>query len=150
MLQDLRYLGKSSAQETDEDACDGNEDDGAGADEPVGFCRGIKDGGEFIHQRDDGYGKPGKPQPSRVMKGEQAPLSEQNDKKTGQKQIKQEQDDGFHLRPFRLSARGSIFFLNTPVIQARGKWMRSAEGPAMAEEGGIIANPERETRPFIG
>ena len=61
VLQDLGDLHQPGGHVVDEDRGEGDEDDGAGADEAVGLGRGVKHRGELVHQGDDRHRQPGEP-----------------------------------------------------------------------------------------
>jgi len=67
MLQDFSYLSEPGADKADQQAGNGNKDDGAQTYKAVGFGGGIKDGGKLIHQGDDAYGQKGKPDPAPMV-----------------------------------------------------------------------------------
>ena len=71
MFQDLGDLGEPGAEETHQEAGDGDEDQGAAADKPISFCRGVKDGGELVHQGDDGHRQKGEPDAAALPEGKQ-------------------------------------------------------------------------------
>ena len=73
---------------------EGDEEDGAGTDKTEGFGRGIKDGGQLIHQGDDGHGQPRQPDFSALEIGQEGFLP-QEQKKDTTSQINDKQDNGF-------------------------------------------------------
>ena len=61
LFQDLGNLHQTGAEKANQQRGQGDEDDGAEADETVRFGRSVKDRGKFVHQGDDGHGEPGEP-----------------------------------------------------------------------------------------
>ena len=86
-LQDFGDFRVAGGHEAHQQTGEGDEHQGAGADEAVGLGRGEKDVGELIHQGDDGHRQPGEPQPPVLMIGEQPPPGEQENKQAHQDQV---------------------------------------------------------------
>ncbi len=96
MFQDFGNLRQPGADEPHQDTGDGDEDEGAGADKPVSFRRGIKDGGELVHQGDDGHRQEGQPNTPLLVKGEQVSFPQHGDKQDHQSQIEDDENRDFH------------------------------------------------------
>ena len=76
-----------------------NEDHGAEADEAVSLRRDVKDGGELVHQGDDGHRQEGKPDAPLLVKSEQVPFAQHGDKQDYQPKIENDENRDFHSKP---------------------------------------------------
>jgi hypothetical protein len=66
---------------------EGDKDDGTGADKAKSLSRGIKNGGELIHQSDDGYCQPGKPDLATLEIGDEGFLPKEKEKEDNETEV---------------------------------------------------------------
>ena len=96
MFQDLRNLHETSAQEPYQNTGQGDEDDGARPDKPIGLGRNVEDGRELVHKSDDPDAQPRKPHSARTVIGEKAALLQEQKRQPDQEQIQCDQDHSIH------------------------------------------------------
>jgi hypothetical protein len=85
MFQDFGDLGEPGGHKANQQAGQGDEDQGAVADKAMGFGGRVKDGPKYIHPTDDCYCEPGQPQPPLMVIRNQTPPGEQEDTETYQR-----------------------------------------------------------------
>ena len=96
MFEDFGNLRESRTDKADQDARDGNKYDCIQTDKAVGLGGGIKDGGKFIHQRDDTYRQVGKPDFSSPVIGKQVRPAKQDKEQCEEADIEDGENDNFH------------------------------------------------------